>query len=102
MGQQSQEIAAATERLIATQNLRVYEAWLAEQVVALGVVPGLEWAAARIAVVREGKPPIVLVLLGLPRRAWWWLGLWHLLSWWRARRALGKEQEGYLVRVRVL
>ncbi len=91
----------AIDRLIVLQNLRTFELWLAEQVLALSSVT-LDWAAARVAVVRTGDRPLVLVLLGLPRRSWLLLGLVHLWAWWRMRQALGKEQLGYRVRVRVL
>ena len=92
---------AAVSRLIAVHNLRVFETWLAEQARA-AQVPRLSWVSARVAVVAEGQAPVVVVLVGLCRRAWWALGALHLLAWWRVRQALGPVQKGHLVRVRVL
>lgn len=89
----------AVSRLIQTQNVRVFEAWLAE-VVHINEIPLLAWASATVAVVKRGQPPIVVVLFGLEPRAWWTLGVRHLLGWWRVRKAVGKEQKGYRVRVR--
>lgn len=88
-------------RLIAVQNTRVFETWvgeLAHQV----QVPRLAWVSARVAVVREGEQPVVVVLMGLYRRAWLALGIAHLIGWWRVRRALGPELKGFRVLVRVL
>lgn len=92
---------AAVERLIATQNVRVFETWLGEQAHAIEV-PRLDWVSARVAVVRAGEKPVVVVLLGLYRRAWLALGFWHVMAWWRVRQALGREQKGYRVLVRIV
>jgi hypothetical protein len=91
----------AVSRLIAVQNTRVFETWvgeLAHQV----EVPRLAWVSARVAVVREGQAPTVVVLIALKKRAWLALGLLHVIGWWRVRRALGPELKGFRVQVRIV
>lgn len=102
MGQDDEESRLrGVSRLIAVQNTRVFETWVGEQAHQVSV-PRLAWVSARVAVVREGEQPVVVVLLGLYRRAWLALGLFHLLGWWRVRRALGREQRGHRVLVRIV
>lgn len=91
----------AAERLVQVQNIRVFELWLAQA--ANGTrAPCLAWTSATVAAVRAGEAPVVVVLVGLRRLAWLALGALHALAWWRVRRALGRSQQGYRVRIWVI
>lgn len=92
---------SATDRLIQVQNIRVFELWLAQSASTTSS-PCLAWTSATVAAMRPGRAPVVVVLVGLQRRAWLALGALHALAWWRVRRALGKKQGGYRVRVWVV
>jgi hypothetical protein len=89
---------SASDRLIQVQNSRVFELWLA-QAASTTATPCLAWTSATVAAMRPGRRPVVVVLVGLRRRAWFALGALHALAWWRVRRALGTERGGYRIRV---
>lgn len=91
---------AATERLIRVHELRAFEAWLGS-VAAMAGAPWLRWAAASVTMpsVPERAEPTVVVLVLLEPIALLGLGVLHLVAWWRVRKAVGREQRGYRVRI---
>lgn len=92
---------AAVQRLVQAQNIRVFELWLAEAANGTST-PCLAWTSATVASMRPAQAAVVVVLVGLHRRAWLALGALHALAWWRVRRTLGRTQRGYRVRVWVI
>jgi hypothetical protein len=93
-------VVEAADRLIRAHNVRAFESYVGNLASATDA-PCLEWASATVAAPRDTRAaPVVVVLIGLKRRALLALGFLHLVAWWRVRRAVGPRRQGYRVRVR--
>jgi len=88
------------ERLLKVHNVRAFEAYLSVAA-AETRAPLIAWASATVAAMcAPVDKPVVVVLIGLRPRAWFALGLLHVLAWWRVRRAIRTRGQGYRVCVR--
>lgn len=93
-------MSQAADRLIKVHNVRAFEMWLANTA-ASTQSPCFAWASATVAAPHdETVSPVVVVMVGLKRKALLALGVLHVLAWWRVRRTLGRTRQGYRVHVR--
>lgn len=95
---------ATAERLVRVQNIRAFEHYLSARAAAVRT-PCATWASATVAhpalQLEEPTEAVVVVLVGLRRRAWLALGALHLLARIRLRAVLGDSCSGYRIRIGV-